>query len=216
MNAEMQMLLAMLIGYVLGCSNMSFYISKLSGVRIKEKGSKNYGASNTLALVGIKAGILVFIHDCLKAVAAVLLAKLFCTNVYGASAIAGMFAVLGHIFPIYLNFDGGKGYAAYIGLAIALHPIIGTAVFLLSVVFALVTDYVVASTFFTVIAMPIVALVTGNYFEAAVIAMTSVIILVKHKENIKNLISKNGKEMTIKAALKKKYKKADNENDEQK
>ena len=63
--------------------------------------------------------------------------------------------------------------------------------------------------------MPIVALVTGNYFEAAVIAMTSVIILVKHKENIKNLISKNGKEMTIKAALKKKYKKADNE-DEQK
>ena len=94
MTAEMQMLLAMLIGYVLGCSNMSFYISKLSGVRIKEKGSKNYGASNTLALVGIKAGILVFIHDCLKAVAAVLLAKLFCTNVYGASAIAGMFAVL--------------------------------------------------------------------------------------------------------------------------
>jgi glycerol-3-phosphate acyltransferase PlsY len=127
-----------------------------------------------------------------------------------------MFAVLGHIFPIYLNFDGGKGYAAYIGLAIALHPIIGTAVFLLSVVFALVTDYVVASTFFTVIVMPIVALVTGNYFEAAVIAMTSAIILVKHKENIKNLISKNGKEMTIKAALKKKYKKANNENDEQK
>jgi glycerol-3-phosphate acyltransferase PlsY len=134
--------------------------------------------------------------------------------VCGAGAIAGMFAVLGHIFPIYLNFDGGKGYAAYIGLVIALHPIAGTAVFLLSVAFALFADYVVASTFFTIVAMPIVVLFTGNYFEAVVLTMTALIILVKHKENIKNLVSKNGKEMTIRAAIKKKYKKDGGGNEE--
>lgn len=215
MTAEMQLVVAILIGYVIGCSNMSFYISKLSGVKIKEKGSKNYGASNTLALVGIKAGILTFIHDCLKAVAAVLLVSWLCPDVFCASAIAGMFVVLGHIFPIYLNFDGGKGYAAFIGFAIAMHPIIGSVIFLLSVVFALITDYVVSSTFFTVLAIPLVSLCLGNYVESIIFAMTAIVILAKHKDNIKNLISRNGKEMTIRAALKKKYKKEQSDDDKQ-
>ena len=73
----MRYLLIILIAYVLGSSSMSFYISKLHGIDMKKKGSKNLGASNTVALIGWKAGIIVCLHDVLKAVLAVMIAKYF-------------------------------------------------------------------------------------------------------------------------------------------
>jgi glycerol-3-phosphate acyltransferase PlsY len=186
---------------------MSYYIGKFKKIDIKGRGSKNYGASNTLALAGKKAGALVFIHDIGKAILAVALADiLFKDNVH-AGVIAGCATIIGHIFPFYLKFDGGKGYAPFIGMSCALFPIFGPIAFILSIIFAFLVDYIVASTFSMILAVPIFAAVTGDYITSAIISVITVLIFIKHKENMYNLITKNGKEMSIKATLFKKNKK---------
>ena len=201
---------SILIGYLFGCSNMAYYIGKIKRVDLKKSGSKNYGASNTFALIGAKAGILVFVHDFLKSILAMLVAQSIFPNINWVSVVTGGFVVIGHIFPFYAKFNGGKGYASFIGMAIMLHPLAGLILFLSSAIFAVITDYVVASTFFMIVAMPIVSFVSGNIIEGIVLLLTSILIAVKHKDNIINLCTKNGKEMTIRSALNNKYKKEPN------
>lgn len=200
----MEYILSILIGYLLGCSSMSYYISRIKKVDIKGNGSKNYGASNTVMLAGVKAGVLVFIHDFSKALIAVLLTKWLFPNTEYAGVIAGCASVVGHIFPFYLHFNGGKGYAAFIGMSIAIYPIFGLIAFLISAIFALLVDYVVASTFTFILAIPIFALVTGDFVSAAIIGATTLLIFCKHHENIRNLMTRNGKEARIWDNLKKK------------
>ena len=197
-------ILSFIIGYLLGCSHMAYYISKIKKIDIKGQGSRNYGASNTLMLAGIKAGALVFIHDFAKAFFAVLLAKWLFTDAEYAGLIAGCASVLGHIFPFYLKFDGGKGFAAFIGMSIALYPLFGTIAFLASIIFALIVDYIVAATFSFTLAIPIIALAVEDHITAAIIGIITLIIFCKHHENIRNLATRNGKEPHIWNTLKKK------------
>jgi glycerol-3-phosphate acyltransferase PlsY len=194
---------AILIGYMLGCSHMSFYIEKIKSVNIKGNGSKNYGASNTALNAGLRYGILVFAHDVSKAVLAMILARLLFHNSI-CEAIAGCAAVLGHIFPFYLKFNGGKGFAAYIGLVCFLNPTFGFILFAISVVLALLSDYVVAATFSFLIFSMIYFLLTEHIIIAIPIAIISIIIICKHHQNIYNLIKRNGNESKISSLLKKK------------
>jgi glycerol-3-phosphate acyltransferase PlsY len=186
---------------------MAYYISKMKHVDIKGQGSKNYGASNTVALAGKRAGALVFTHDFLKAVVAVLLASFLFPQTSAAGTVAGCASVFGHIFPFYLKFDGGKGFASFIGVAIALYPIEGLVVLVVSLVLALVSDYIVASTFMFILTMPILALIQGDYVSFTLLFATAILIVWKHKNNIKNLITKNGKEMRIRTVLNRNAKK---------
>ena len=97
-------ILVILLSYVLGCSNMALYLSKLRGVDMRKGGSGNLGASNAMILMGWKAGIIVAVHDIGKAVVAVVLAKHFCPSLPLIGAAAGVACVLGHMFPFYLRF----------------------------------------------------------------------------------------------------------------
>lgn len=214
MQVFIQLIVTILIGYLFGCSNMAYYIGKIKGIDLKKSGSKNYGASNTFALVGAKAGVIVFIHDFLKPIIAMLLTKFIFKDVAWIPPVTGAAVVVGHIFPFYAKFNGGKGYASFIGMSIMLHPLIGSILFLASVGFALITDYVVASTFFMIVAMPIVSFITGGVIEGVIVLLASILILIKHKDNIINLYTKNGKEMTIRSALNKKYKKENHDEKE--
>jgi glycerol-3-phosphate acyltransferase PlsY len=203
----MPYVLSVIIGYLIGCSHMSFYISKIKNVNLKEKGSKNYGASNTVAMVGFKAGFIVFLHDLLKAYFAVLIARWLFPDVIYADVIAGLFAVVGHIYPFYLKFDGGKGFAAFMGAMIGIEPVFTLCLMLFALIFALIVDYIVAGTFIIITIAPIhIAAMNHDINLLVLIGIISLVILFKHRENIKNLITKNGKEMRIRAALKKKYK----------
>ena len=101
-------ILVILLSYVLGCSNMALYLSKLRGVDMRKGGSGNLGASNAMILMGWKAGIIVAVHDIGKAVVAVVLAKHFCPSLPLIGAAAGVACVLGHMFPFYLRFRGAR------------------------------------------------------------------------------------------------------------
>ena len=117
----MSYLLAILGGYLLGCSNMALYLSKIKKVDIRSGGSGNLGASNAVILMGWGAGVLTAVHDIGKAFLAVFLAKVFFPEMEHIGAVAGVSCVLGHIYPFYLKFRGGKGFASYLGMTIGLN-----------------------------------------------------------------------------------------------
>lgn len=199
-----------LLGYLIGCSSMSFYISKVKKINLKEQGSKNLGASNTLALVGKKAGLAVLVHDVLKSFLVILIIRLCMKIPYNQVgwllAVAGVFAVVGHIFPFYLKFKGGKGFATYIGVVMGLDWRLFIGIVLLIFLVAFITDYIVAGTFSTITVAPLYFAWQQEWVVAAILLSCSLLILYKHRENIVNL--KNGKEMKVRSAFANKYKKS--------
>lgn len=199
-----------LLGYLVGCSSMSFYISKAKKINLKEQGSKNLGASNTLAMIGKKAGLAVLVHDVLKSFLVVLIIRLCMKIPYNQVgwllAVGGVFAVVGHIFPFYLKFKGGKGFASYIGVVMGLDWRLFLGIVLLIFVVAFITDYIVAGTFSTITVAPLYFVWQQEWLVAAILLGCSLLILYKHRENIVNL--KNGKEMKIRSAFANKYKKS--------
>jgi len=199
-----------LLGYLIGSSSMSFYISKAKKVNLKEEGSKNLGASNTLALMGKKAGLAVLVHDVLKSFLVITIIRLCMHVPYNQVgwllAIGGVFAVVGHIFPFYLKFKGGKGFASYIGVVMGLDWRLFLGIVVLIVVAAFVTDYIVAGTFSTITVAPVYFLFRQEWLVAAILLAGSLLILYKHRENIVSI--KNGKEMKVRSAFANKYKKS--------
>lgn len=199
-----------LLGYLIGSSSMSFYISRAKKINLKEEGSKNLGASNTLALMGKKAGLAVLVHDVLKSFFVILMIRLCMKVPYNQvgwlMAAGGIFAVVGHIFPFYLKFKGGKGFATYIGVVMGLDWRLFLGIVVLIVVAAFITDYIVAGTFSTITVAPVYFLFRQEWLVAAVLLAGSLLILYKHRENIVSI--KNGKEMKVRSAFANKYKKS--------
>ena len=143
----MEYLIVILLAYLIGSSSMSYYIAKLKGVNIRSKGSKNLGASNAMILMGWKAGILVAVHDIFKAFLAVYIASQIAADLPYIKAIAGVAAIYGHIFPFYLKFKGGKGFASFIGMTLALNYKFALALMAIVIIVTLVSDYFVVGTF---------------------------------------------------------------------
>ena len=120
-------LIALVIGYFFGAFQTGYIYGKLHGIDIREHGSGNAGATNTLRTLGMKAGAITFAGDCLKSVAAILLVTHFFGDYFAGDArvlglYAGLGAVLGHNFPFYLKFKGGKGIACTAGVVMAVCP----------------------------------------------------------------------------------------------
>ena len=120
-------LAAVAIGYVFGLFQTGFIYGKTQGIDIREHGSGNSGATNILRTLGWKAGVITFAGDCLKAVIAVLLVKylfmdMFTGDMKVLEMYAGFGAVLGHNYPFYMNFKGGKGIATTSGVCFVVCP----------------------------------------------------------------------------------------------
>jgi glycerol-3-phosphate acyltransferase PlsY len=178
---------------------MSFYLSKLHGVDIRSHGSKNLGASNTMILMGWKAGILVALHDILKAALAVILSQMLFPDIPFIGAVAGVASVFGHIFPFYLKFKGGKGFASYIGMTLALNWKFALILIMIVALITLITDYIVIGTFTTIASVPLyMGFSNQSYVLSLILLIGTAIILYKHRENIVKL--KNGTEIGLRSA----------------
>ena len=184
-------ILAVVMGYLLGCSNLAYYISRAAKKDIRQSGSGNLGASNATILLGWKAGVAVAVHDAGKALLAVILANVFFPNLEHAGAVAGVAAVLGHIFPFYLRFKGGKGTASFIGMTLALNWKLALAVLAVMVLATIVTDYLVIGTFSAIAAVPAyMGIFAQDLLLMAIICVASCAIFWKHRENIGRMIRK--------------------------
>ena len=188
-------------GYLLGSSSMAFYLSKWKAVDIRTKGSGNLGASNTTTLLGWWAGILVALHDIGKAVLAVILAKLVFPQVENVGAVAGVACVLGHIFPFYLKFKGGKGFASFWGMTLALNWKLALVLAVISVIITVVTDYISLATTATAVAVPTwLGISTHSLLLPLIIFVATAVILYKHKENYRRILK--GEELGLRGAIK--------------
>ena len=193
--------MAALGAYALGCSNMAFYLSKLHKVDFRGGGTGNLGASNATILMGWKAGILVAIHDAGKALLAVLLANLLFPNLPNVGAVAGVAAVLGHIFPAPHKFRGGKGFASYVGMTLALNWKFALVVLGIVVLVTVITDYIVVGTTTTVLMVPsYLGWAHHSFLLAGILLIGTLVILYKHRENYVRMA--NGTEIGLRSAAK--------------
>lgn len=197
----------LLIGYCFGIFQTAFIYGKIHGIDIREKGSGNSGTTNALRVLGKKAGIIVFLGDALKAVFAMALVHFLFTDSYpemGAllRMYAGAGVVLGHNFPFYMGFKGGKGIAATggISLGMAWQCMIAVAVTFFSIFFA--THYVSLGSLCMYVVFVIALAVMGQMgcfgmtqaclTEMYIIALLLMIMaFVRHRGNIERLVHGN-------------------------
>ncbi len=185
-------IISLLIGYLFGCIQTAYLLGKLFGkIDIRRHGSGNAGASNVTAMMGMKFGAITALIDILKGTAAVLAVKAIYPGQPEPAYIAGIGAILGHIFPFYMNFHGGKGVAALVGMMFGFDWRLGVFFVLLVAIPAVLTDYIVSGSFTTYIALPIVTLLYGYHWIYLVIAISmTVLCFYKHRANIRRIIDK--------------------------
>ena len=181
------LLIAALFGYLLGSIPFGLLITRAAGLGdVRAIGSGNIGATNVLRTGrrGLAAATLLL--DALKGAAAVLIADRWGLEL---GIAAGFFAFLGHLFPVWLGFKGGKGVATYLGVlaAFAWQGALGFAVAWLTVAF--VTRFSSLAALVAAVAVPLVLLAMGRIDYAVVMAVMSVIVFVKHKANIARLLA---------------------------
>ena len=197
-------LICLVIGYVCGLFQTAYIYGKSKGIDIREKGSGNAGTTNTLRVFGTKAGLIVLLGDVLKCAVACLIARYFIVPMFPDEkyllilyAAAG--AILGHDFPFYMNFKGGKGIAATAGLICCLHWhffVVGVIVFFTTF---FVTHYVSLGSLLVYAAFMAQIIIEGQrgLFGATQVQLNEMYVIAfvlaviaygKHWENIKRLI----------------------------
>lgn len=192
-----------LLGYLLGSLNLAWFLSRARGFDIRTHGSNNAGASNATITMGLRSGVAVAIHDIAKSCAAGLLAGALFPALPAAPAVAAVAAVLGHIFPFYLKFRGGKGFAPFLGLTLALDWRFFLAILLAVLLITLITDYIVLGTFTAIVSFPIYLLCTrSGALVVAAVCVASLVIFCKHFVNLRRLAT--GQEIGLRRAMSKK------------
>lgn len=177
-------LAAALIGYLFGTPNPSLMLSRVRGVDVTEGGSGNPGATNTMVVMGLRFGLLVAFFDISKAILAVRLCRRLFRTAQFAGAVGGVACVLGHVFPFYRHFRGGKGFAAYVGMILALDWRY-VAYFIVPVILViLVTDYFVSGTMATLASFPFYCAAVQLRVTAVLALVASAIVLCKHHDNM--------------------------------
>ena len=175
-------LVSALGGYLIGNFNLAYILAKAKGFDIRARGSNNPGASNAAITMGWKMGVAVALADILKAALAVILFRAIFDSGF-AGMWAGVAAVMGHMYPFWMKFKGGKGFASFAGMALGMDwryfAIIGAVV----IAVILISDYIVLGTLTAVISYPIAWGIINHSFWALLIAGVSTIIIVKHIPN---------------------------------
>lgn len=180
-----------IIGYLVGAIPFGLVIGKSVGVDVRQEGSRNIGATNVNRVLGKKLGALTLLCDCLKGLLPMWLASAVLGG-QGQSelivAITGVMAVIGHMFPVYLGFRGGKGVATGLGVFLFLSPptiVVCLAVFLLAV---RLSGFVSVGSLLASALAPLWLLLFGASWPAVAAALViAVLIWIKHHENIARL-----------------------------
>lgn len=194
-NEKAGYIVCALIGYLLGCVNTAYIVGRLHGRDIRKAGSHNAGATNTVIVIGFKVGLIAAAGDIAKAVIAVALAGALFARLEFAGLLAGACCIFGHAFPFWMHFKGGKGFASYLGLILALSGWLG---FFLAIgataVITIVGDKLSVATISVMASYPVCMYLMGFDGRAIlVVALVSGAMILKHRENIGRLV--RGEEM---------------------
>ena len=183
----MNQALALALAYLLGSIPFALIAGKLHGVDLREAGSGNLGATNVFRTLGRTAGVAVMVLDIAKGAAAVLVAVALTNNPWPLAAAA--LAILGHVFPVWTHFKGGKGVAVGAGAMIGLVPSASGVLLVRWVLLVVFTRYVsVASIVAALAAAPLAYVFGAPWSYVVFIALAGVFVIYKHRENIVRLV----------------------------
>ncbi len=192
--------LALIIAYLLGSIPTSVWVGKaFHGIDVRDFGSGNAGATNTFRVLGYKAGLPVLIFDIFKGWVAVYMVNFFTEpgqsseELFQLQLRLGACALLGHIFPVFAGFRGGKGVASLLGIVLALNPYaalisIGVFVFVFLSTRYVSLSSIIASLFFPIVVMSIIK--TEQPAMVVFSLIISVIVVITHQKNIERLIKR--------------------------
>ncbi len=214
-------LIAAALGYFLGSINFSIPVVKMmTGKDIRKFGSNNAGLTNTLRCAGKKCAAITLVGDLLKGIIAVALARWICgamgaglapdNDTHYIGYIAGLFAVLGHVFPVYYGFKGGKGVLVGIATFLIVDPKVFIALLAIFIVILAITKYVSAASIMGALFCPLATLlmswfVEGNAFGRSLlytvlsIPMAAMIIFM-HRSNIQRIMAGNENRFSFKTS----------------
>ena len=204
----LKILICLGVGYCCGCFSTSYVIGKANHIDIRKYGSGNAGTTNALRTLGMKAGILTFLGDALKAIIPILFMALVVyqndDKMHLLTLYTGLGVVLGHNFPFWLNFRGGKGIAATSGVMLAFDWRLGLAAMLVFILVVGLTRYVSLGSLLISILFPIGILVlyTGDLHMLLVSFVFTISAFIKHRTNLQRLLhgteNKLGQKVKIK------------------
>jgi glycerol-3-phosphate acyltransferase PlsY len=186
--------LPIIIGYLIGSIPFGFIAGKIKGVDLRKVGSGNIGATNTFRVLGAKTAIIVFILDLLKGTLSVYIASIMIANPPILTKetfiiFAGLAAIAGHMFPVYLGFKGGKGSATSLGVLLGIAPDLFVIAMIYTILAIAVTKYVSVTSITGVLLLSVLMFVFHKPMEYTILTLiVAVLVIIRHIPNIKRLI----------------------------
>ncbi|HEM0371391.1 TPA: glycerol-3-phosphate 1-O-acyltransferase PlsY [Listeria monocytogenes] len=192
------LILLSLLAYVIGSIPSGLWIGKIFYKKdIRDFGSGNLGATNSFRVLGIKAGSIVTVMDILKGTVATLLSFFFQLNVdHHFWLLTGAFAIIGHSFPLFAGFRGGKAVATSAGVILAYAPLLFVAALVVFLVTLKLSKYVSLSSMIGALAALIISLFMGDWILIILVACIALFVIWRHRANITRI--RNGEEPKIK------------------
>ena len=199
----MEYFVIIVLSYMVGIISPSHLITKhLKKIDIRDVNSKNAGTSNVAITLGLKYGVLVGLFDILKGLIPVLVVRLVFPENDILWAVAGLSAILGHIYPIHMGFRGGKGTATFGGVCFGLFPLVTFGLLILFFIVLIISDYIVIPTMIAVILIPIGMIFTNfNKISVLILFIYTVLSIYKHWPNLVRVLRKQ--EMGLREGLRK-------------
>ena len=181
----MSKLLSILIGYFIGCFNPAKVLSRRKGVDLRKEGTGNLGTTNTVLVMGKAWGAVVLVIDIGKTLLSAKIAKWLFPKLVVAGLLAAFGAILGHIFPFQMHFQGGKGLACFGGMVLEYNPVVFCILLAIGLVLAVIVNFGVALPVSAAILFPLVAGLVSRDLSVFLVCLTaSVTILIAHRDNV--------------------------------
>ena len=195
-NIAVKILICLAAGYFIGSISPSFLIGRIKGYDVRKSGSGNAGASNTVIMAGKLLGLLVALLDIFKAWAAWYICRVLFPELELAPLLGGAACIIGHMYPVFLRFHGGKGLACLGGVILAYNPKTFLIMLAVALTLGVITNYVCIVTVSMSFIFPAwYGLVTSFWLGAMVLAAPAIPVFIKHIENFRRIGS--GQELRL-------------------
>lgn len=185
----MKIFLSLVIGYLLGSLNPAALFSKLKNINLRKQGTGNLGATNVMLVFGKRYAVVVMLFDIIKSALAVKLAQKFFPTLNVSGLLAGSAAVVGHIYPFYMKFKGGKGLASFGGMILALDPLLFGILLPIALTMMLIVNYSFVMPISAALLFPVFyGIRSGSAAAFMISAALSLLIICKHLGNLRKAI----------------------------
>ncbi|AUJ26503.1 MULTISPECIES: glycerol-3-phosphate 1-O-acyltransferase PlsY [Virgibacillus] len=191
----MEFILFAFIAYLLGSIPSALIVGKVGYNKdVRQHGSGNLGATNTFRVLGIKAGIIVTLADILKGTAATLIPLIFDADVH--RLIIGLFAVIGHTYPIFAKMKGGKAVATSAGIILGINPLLFLLMISTFIISLYISKYVSLSSIITGFVTVILSFIFQNTGLIIVTSLLTIFVIYRHRENLRRIKNKTEPKIT--------------------